>query len=320
MKKALLVVLFAATASAQTNLIVNGGFEQNGGQDKNTFTGWTVFDQAGGSGSWVAQLGTALPGNYVCKEQHIVAPPSGFAAMSTQSDAGSHVLYQDVAIPGGVSAVTLSVDLYINSDIGFSTPPTLDYKTKPNQQFRIDIMDPTADVQDVGGGVLANLYATKSTDSPVTQAYATQTYDLTRFAGRTIRLRFAAVDNQDCFHVGLDNVSITTGGACPSTAPGAVEVSYRGAFSNCGASSAPCEAGERVAFTPATSGYAFQTCDSFAWDFGDGTTSASMAPAHVFVPGVYTVRFTVTNTLGTQTADAVTVRVTAARRHRAAGH
>jgi hypothetical protein len=39
------------------NLIVNGSFEDGGGSR----TGWTVFNQAGGSGDWFVQTGTVLP-------------------------------------------------------------------------------------------------------------------------------------------------------------------------------------------------------------------------------------------------------------------
>src|SRR5437764_12278026 len=45
--------------AAGPNLVVNGGFEQNGGPGTNNLTGWTVANQAGGSGNWYAQTGQA---------------------------------------------------------------------------------------------------------------------------------------------------------------------------------------------------------------------------------------------------------------------
>ena len=45
---------------------------------------------------------------------------------------------------------------------------------------------------------------------PPLQGYRTITTSLTPFAGRTVRLRFAEVDNQGNFHVGIDQVRIIT--------------------------------------------------------------------------------------------------------------
>jgi len=55
-------VLIGGGAFAQTNLVVNGGFEDNGGVDTSVFRGWTVVNQ--GSGSWVVQEGTLPPTIY----------------------------------------------------------------------------------------------------------------------------------------------------------------------------------------------------------------------------------------------------------------
>jgi len=41
-----------------------------------------------------------------------------------------------------------------------------------------------------------------------------------------------------------------------------------------------------------------RTLASFLWNFGDGTTSTNVAPAHQFVPGLFTVTLTVTDDLG----------------------
>jgi PKD repeat protein len=40
---------------------------------------------------------------------------------------------------------------------------------------------------------------------------------------------------------------------------------------------------------------------SWAWDFGDGSTSVEQNPTHVFTPGTYTVSLTVSNAAGTNT-------------------
>ena len=315
-----LLALLSGSAFAQTNLIVNGGFEDNGGLGTNVFAGWTVYNQIGGSGSWLVQNGTH-PSGFDCKDDVVQAPPSGFAAMTSQSDPGTHVLYQDVTIPGSAAQVMLSFDLYYNTFGDLMSPPSLDFHTRPNQQFRADIVDPSAPIEDVGSGVLANVYQTLQGDTPELPGYKTITDDLSRFAGRTVRLRFAEVDHGACFHVGIDNVAITVSAACPTSAPGVVMLGYRGGSSNCGASEAPCITGERITFSPSTTGYAFEACDTYAWDFGDGATSSTLSPTHTYVSaGTYTVRFTITNPLGTRSADPEIVTVDRAPRRRAAGH
>lgn len=312
----LAIVLFwfaagAAVGADASNLVVNGDFEQNGGLGKSVFTGWTVVNQAGSSGSWYAQMGTRpVPGVQDCVASTVVPePPSGFAAMTTQSNPGSHILYQEVAIPSGASSVTLSFDLYLHSSSDFAVPPTLDYLEKPNQQFRVDLLDPSAPVTDAGAGVLATLFQTRATDAPIDAAYSRRTYDLSSFAGRTVRLRFAEVDNVECFSAGVDNVSITAG-ACPASAPGSVVVAFHGGSTGCASSATKCTAGESISFSALGISYTFQTCDTYSWNFGDGDVSPLRAPNHAYAAaGSYTVRLTVTNSLGSSAAGAVAVSV-----------
>jgi len=301
----------AAIGAGPANLVVNGDFEQNGGLGTSVFTGWTVFNLTGSSGSWYAQMGTMpVPATQGCSKDFVVpAPPSGFAAMTTQSTHGSHILYQDVAIPSGASSVTLSFDLYLNSGSAFEVPPTLDFHQTPNQQFRVDLLDPSAPVADTGAGVLASLFQTKATDSRFDTAYSRHTYDLSLFAGRTVRVRFAEVDSVDCFSAGVDNVSITAA-ACPASAPGSVVVAFHGGSTGCTTSATKCAAGEAISFSALGIGYTFQDCDTYSWDFGDGGVSSLRSPNRAYAAaGSYTVRLTVTNSLGSSAAGGVVVSV-----------
>lgn len=205
---ALLSALAVQTASAASmELITNGSFEDGGG----SFAGWTVLDQADGSGSWFVQTGTASPLNLF----GVPAPPEGsFAAMTDQFGPGSHVLYQDFVVPVGVTAATLSFERFIQNFPGtFTTPDTLDYTVFPNQQARVDIMTTAADPFSVAGGdVLLNVFQTSVGDDPVS-GYTVQSNDLGAFlaahGGETLRLRFAEVDNSGNFNMGVDSVSLT---------------------------------------------------------------------------------------------------------------
>jgi hypothetical protein len=202
-----LVLSITPRASADVDLIINGGFEDAGG----SLNGWTVLDQGGSSGSFFLQTGGSSPLNGF----PVPPPPGGsFAAMTDAIGPGSHLLYQDIAVPvGGVMSATLSFDIFINNQNGdFFTPDSLDFNVFPNQQARADVITTAADPFSVAGGdVLANVYQTMVGD-PATSGYATVTTDLTALlnahAGETVRVRFAEVDNQNAFNLGVDNVSL----------------------------------------------------------------------------------------------------------------
>lgn len=185
-------------------LLVNGGFETG------TFAGWTVVNQANGSGDWFIQSGTASPLNLF----GVQAPPEGtFAAMTDQGGPGSHILYQDFVVPTSLSSAVLSYELFILNQAGaFFAPGSLDFNVAPNQQARIDIITTTADPFSVAAGdVLLNLYQSMPGD-PLTSGYTLGSHDLTAFLqghlGETLRLRFAEADNQLFFAMGVDYISL----------------------------------------------------------------------------------------------------------------
>ena len=61
----------------------------------------------------------------------------------------------------------------------------------------------------------------------------------------------------------------------------------------------------RVATDPSYTILSNMECDSYTWDFGDGTTSYSRHPAHIFNPGYFNVRLTASLAGGTCTKDTV---------------
>ena len=132
------------------------------------------------------------------------APPDGsFASMTDQGGPGQHIWYQDVTIS---SNSDLHFDGYIGNRTGdFHTPSSLSQGVFPNQQFRADIMDPGAPVDDVGAGVLANVYRTEVGDPPES-GYDHVSFNMSAFKGQIVRVRFAQVDNQFFFQAGVDNV------------------------------------------------------------------------------------------------------------------
>jgi adhesin HecA-like repeat protein len=179
----------------------------NGNFETGNLNGWTVVNQTGGGGAWFAYSGTTSPLNSL----PIAPPPQGtFAATTDQGAPGSHVLYQDIALEPNARH-TLSFFLYYqNHGTSFATPDTLDDTVSPNQQYRVDVLKPSADPFSVDpNDVLARIFRTEVGD-PLTLAPTAKTFDLTPFAGQTVRLRFAEVDNQGPFLASTDDVKVTT--------------------------------------------------------------------------------------------------------------
>lgn len=202
-------LLFAAAALGShaahgAELISNGGFESG-------FSSWTRADQLGSGGSFLDQTGLTSPLNGLS----VQPPPEGTHAAMTDGDApGTHLLYQDVVVPAGMTQGTLRFSLYVKNSAGaFSTPPTLDWSTPAlNQQARVDIIRAAADPFSTGAAdILQNLFQT-TVGSPLVTGYNAFTLDISPFisahAGETIRLRFAEVDNVNIFNFGVDAVSL----------------------------------------------------------------------------------------------------------------
>lgn len=207
LRQATLLTVLAVPTSWAAELVVNGSFESHAGSGATLFDGWTITTQAAGQGGFYAQTGTVSPTNNL----EVAAPPLGSgAAMSDQSGPSSQVLYQDITLPAGIPAL-LSLRLLVsNQSDDFVSPATLDYSTaQPNQQARIDIMSPAAPPFDLGPGVLRNLYQTQPGDAR-SAAYTPLSWDVSAFAGQTVRLRVAQADNLHGLNLGIDGVSLQT--------------------------------------------------------------------------------------------------------------
>ena len=190
----------ASDVSAATRL-PNSGFESG------DFGGWTRINEVGSSGEWFVYSGRKSP----LSAHTIAAPPSGsFAATTDQNDPGSHVLFRKIQLKSGLRH-KLSFYLYYDNFAGdFFTPKSLNFNVFPNQQYRVDVMKPTADPFAVNNkAILARVFRTDVGD-PNTLAPTLITFNLTPFAGQTVRLRFAEVDNQGPFLASVDRVKVTS--------------------------------------------------------------------------------------------------------------
>jgi hypothetical protein len=198
-------VVVAQSSTTASNVTVEAIGVPNGGFETGDFTGWNVRNQIDGSGDWFVYSGTLSP----LSGFDIAAPPQGnFAATTDQTGPGSHVLYRNIKLASGMEH-RLSFYLYYENRAGeFFTPRTLDYTVFPNQQYRVDILRPKANPFTVDpDDIRATLFRTRVGD-PNSLPPTLMTFDLTRFAGKTVRLRFAEVDNQFYFLASVDRVRV----------------------------------------------------------------------------------------------------------------
>ena len=190
-------------SKAQVELVENGSFETG------DFTGWSMLNLSG-DGTWLVYTGT------IVDVFPVLPPPDGnFAAVTSQDSPDSNILYQDITIvPGTIVTCTAIVYLENRGEGEGSNYIIGDGLTlnAPNQQMRVDIMDPDADPFDTGAGVLQNLFQTLPGD-PNSIGYTTLNFDLTPFAGTTVRFRAAVVVTRNVLNGAVDAVScIAEGG------------------------------------------------------------------------------------------------------------
>lgn len=183
--------LFMSSANAGLiEHIINGDFETG------DLSGWNVVNT--GSGSWSINDGTFVPGGF-----NALAPIGGsYDAVTTQTGAGFHNLYQDVFL-GSFDSAILSWDDRIRSGAGFSDP---------NQEWRVLI-------EDLSGALIAEVFSTNPGDSTSQIGPNSRSFDLTSilnpYANQSVRISFEEQDNLFFFSAALDNVSFTTSTSVP---------------------------------------------------------------------------------------------------------
>jgi len=228
----LIVMLAAALApsGARAARVVNGDFESG------DLGGWQVYQSVPEFGNWFAYQGTETPLGALRKKQvhvePVQVPPQGdSAAVTDEIEPTTLILYQDVALEAGRSH-QLSLLAYYDSykPLAVPKPNTLSVDTEaltalngevqPNQQFRIDVMNPEAPLDSVNpADILRTVFATKS-NAPQKMTPTKLTADLSAFAGQTVRLRIANAVTEEVFNAGVDAVSISTGAPGESASHG----------------------------------------------------------------------------------------------------
>lgn len=207
-----------APSAAGAASIVNGGFESG------SLSGWQVYRSLD-DGNWFAYSGAEPPIGGRRGAEPVQAPPKGsYAAIADEANPVTLILYQDVALEPGESH-QLSLLAYYDSYATLATPApntlSVDEEAlagRRNQQFRIDVMRPTAPLESLEpGDVLLTLLQTRS-GGPKTMQPTRLSADLTPFAGQTVRLRIAVAAHEEVLNAGVDAVRLTSSG--PGARPG----------------------------------------------------------------------------------------------------
>jgi hypothetical protein len=187
--------LIAAPSGASATIVTNGDFETG------TLAGWQRDETP--LGEWLVYTGTMVG------EFPVPAPPQGTHAASTvQEEESRQILYQDVTLPPAAPS-RLSLITYYRANAELVSPDTLSLGD-PNEQYRIDVMRPSAPIDSVApSDILLNVFRTLEGD-PQDLLPTQRTADLSAFAGQTVRLRFAVAVTLGELNAGVDAVSVDT--------------------------------------------------------------------------------------------------------------
>ena len=193
----------SATRGEQQKAIVIDDFESG------TLTSWK--SERSGAGGWFVYTNGKTPPNPSESDPNVPFavpdPPEGkFAAVTDMNGPGRRILYRDVKLDGRYT-LRLTV-FYVNAG-PLSSPDTLDFEsTGENQQYRIDIVAPSAPVDSLAAAhVLANVFRTSPGDADRREPSAV-TVDLSKWEGQTVRLRLASMDNRGPLRAGVDDIRL----------------------------------------------------------------------------------------------------------------
>jgi D-alanyl-D-alanine carboxypeptidase len=182
--------------------------------ESGALTGWKAV--GGGSGGWFIYTDGSKAPDPGRSDPNVPFdlpdPPQGrFAAVTDANGPGTRILYRDVKLDGRFK---LHLTVFYAGAGGLSSPQSLAYdEPEANQQFRIDLVAPSAPIDSVAQrDVLVRVFKTSAGD-PDRREPSTVSVDVSRWAGRTVRLRLAATDNSGPLRAGVDDIRFEPIGA-----------------------------------------------------------------------------------------------------------
>jgi hypothetical protein len=196
-----------ATNTQQQKAVVIDDFESG------TLAGWKM--ERSGAGGWFVYANGKTPPNPSESDPNfpfaVPEPPQGkFAAVTDMNNPGRRILYRDVKLDG---RYTLHLTVFYVNAGPLSSPNTMDYDSADeNQQYRIDIVAPSAPVDSLAAeNVLTNVFRTSPGDADRREP-SDVTINVSKWEGQTVRLRLASVDNRGPLRAGVDNIRLEPAG------------------------------------------------------------------------------------------------------------
>jgi retinol-binding protein 3 len=175
--------------------------------ESGTLANWNV--ERSGAGGWFTYTNGKTAPNPAQSDPNlpfdVPNPPQGkFAAITDMNGPGRRILYRDVTLDGRYR-LHLTV-FYVNAG-GFSaTDPSGRDTIGDEQQYRIDLVSPSAPVASAAKDhLLATVFRGQPGD-PSRRQPTEVTFDLSPWAGQTVRLRLASADNQGPLRAGVDDI------------------------------------------------------------------------------------------------------------------
>jgi hypothetical protein len=174
--------------------------------ESGTLANWKI-DVEGDGGWFVYTNGKAAPQPARSDPNvpfDVPNPPQGrFGAVTDMSGPGRRIMYRDVTLDGRYR-VHLTV-FYVDTAGFVATDPSIQ-TIGDDQQYRIDLVLPSAPVTSLAKGhLLATIFQGKPGD-PLSRSPTPVTFDLTPWAGQTVRLRLTSADNQGPLRAGVDDI------------------------------------------------------------------------------------------------------------------
>ena len=154
--------------------------------ESGAITNWQAV--GGGSGGWLVYADGHKAPDPAQSDPNVpfdvLDPPQGrFAAVTDMNGPGTRILYRDLRLEG---RFTLRATVFYAGTGPFSSPATLAYDTpEANQQFRIDLVRPSAPIDSVAkSDVLVNLFHASPGD-PARRQPTEVRVDVSALAGQT---------------------------------------------------------------------------------------------------------------------------------------
>jgi hypothetical protein len=175
--------------------------------ESGTLANWQV-DRNGGGGWFVYTNGKRPPDPSQSDPDFpfdVPDPPQGkFAAVVDANGPGRRILNRDITLDGRYRLRMMV--FYVNLGTFSAATETSANTMSDEQQFRIDLVSASAPITSVARQhVLATVFRAQPGD-PARRAATEVTLDLSPWEGQTVRLRFAAADNQAPLRTGVDAI------------------------------------------------------------------------------------------------------------------